>query len=119
MTHKSFMHVWLLYTLYMYVFICQILQHVRDRARSLSRSMSLRRHTQPRSVDYAVGGQQPTAMDPPTPIMERGFRTLRNGSLAAAHMLGRFFGVTDDSQMGNAESVGWAEVATQSAQVEQ
>jgi len=69
-------------------------------------------------VDYAVGGEQPIPSEPSTPIMERGFRTLRNGSRAAAQILGRFFGVTEDSQMGNTESVGWAEVAQQSAQVE-
>ena len=90
---------------------------MRDRARSLARDTSFRRQTQPRSVDYAVGGEQPIAEESSTPIMERGFRTLRNGSIAAAHMIGRFFGVTEDSQMGNTESIGWAEVAQQSAQV--
>lgn len=80
--------------------------------------MSYHRQTRPRNADYAVGGEQPTAAESSAPLMERSFRTLRNGSLAAAHMLGRFFGVTEDSQMGNAESVGWAEVAQQSAQVE-
>ena len=97
--------------------MCQILQHMCDRARSLGRDMSLRRQTQPRSVNYAVGGEQPIAEEQPTPIMERGFRTLRNGSIAAANIIGRFFGVTEDSQMGNTESYGWAEVAQQSAQV--
>ena len=97
--------------------MCQVLQHMRDRARGLGRDMSLRRQTQPRSVNYAVGGEQPIAEEQPTPIMERGFRTLRNGSMAAANIIGRFFGVTEDSQMGNTESYGWAEVAQQSAQV--
>ena len=97
--------------------MCQVLQHMRDRARSLGRDMSLRRQTQPRSVNYVVGGEQPIAEEQPTPIMGRGFRTLRNGSIAAANIIGRFFGVTEDSQMGNTESYGWAEVAQQSAQV--
>ena len=95
----------------------QVLQHVRNRARSLSRDASFRRQTQPRSVSYAAGGEQPIAEESSTPMMERGFRTLRNGSRAAAHIIGRFFGVTEDSQMGNTESIGWAEVAQQSAQV--
>ena len=116
MTHKSFMCLW--YIVCMCLCICQVLQHVRDRARTLARSMSFGRQTRPRNVDYVASGEQPTSAEPPVPIMERSFRTLRNGSIAAAHMLGRFFGVTDDSQMGNAESVGWAEVAQQSAQVE-
>ena len=90
---------------------------MRDRARTLARDVSFRRQTQPRSITYAVGGEQPIAEVPSTPIMERGFRTLRNGSMAAAHIIGRFFGVTEDSQMGNTEEFGWAEVAQQSAQV--
>lgn len=94
-----------------------MLQHVRDRARSLARDASFRRQTQPRSVNYAVGGEQPIPEESSTPMMERGFRTLRNGSRAAAQIIGRFFGVTEDSQMGNTEEFGWAEVAQQSAQV--
>ena len=104
--------------LYAYVCICQILQHIRDRARSLARDTSLRRQTQPRSVTYAVGVEQPIAEESSAPLFERGFRTLRHGSIAAAHIIGRFFGVTEDSQLGNTESVGWAEVAQQSAQVQ-
>ena len=100
-----------------HVYICQVLQHVRDRARSLARDVSVRRQTQPRSVDYTVSQEHPNTEESSMPIMGRGFRTLRNGSRAAAHMIGRFFGVTEDSQMGNTESFGWAEVAQQSAQV--
>ena len=68
-------------------------------------------------MDYAVGGEQSIAKGSVTPTMERGSITLRNGSLAAAHILGRFFGMMEDSQMGNTESYGWAEVAQQSAEV--
>lgn len=91
---------------------------MRDRARSLTRDASFRRQTQPHSVDYAVSGEQSNLESSATPIMERGFRTLRNGSRVAAHAIGRFFGVTEDSQIGNTETFGWAEVAQQSAQVE-
>ena len=90
---------------------------MRDRARTLARDATFRRRTQSRSVNYAVGGEQPIPEESTTPIMERGFRTLRNGSIAAAQIIGRFFGVTEDSQMGNTEEFGWAEVAQQSAQV--
>ena len=65
--------------------ICQILQHVRDRARTLARDASFHRQTQPRSVNYAVGGEQPIAEVPSTPIMERGFRTLRKHSSRSHH----------------------------------
>ena len=65
-----------------------------------------------------VGGEQEiTIQPPPTPPMERRWRTLRNGARAFGQVVGQFFGVTEDSQAGNSETVGWAEIAQQSAQV--
>jgi len=65
-----------------------------------------------------VGGEQEvTIQPPPTPPMERRLRTLRNGARAFGQVVGQFFGVTEDSQAGNSETVGWAEIAQQSAQV--
>ena len=87
--------------------------------RTLNREATSRRRTQSRSAEYAGTnqGEQSIAPESSMPVMERGFRTIRNGSRAVGQVLGRFFGVTEDSQTGNTESFGWAEVAQQSAQV--
>ena len=96
-----------------------MLQHVRDRARTLSRGASTRRQqTLTRSADYIVAGEEEVnSQRVATPPMERRLRTLRNGAIAFGQAVGQFFGVTEDSQAGNNETVGWAEIAQQSAQV--
>lgn len=44
-------------------------------------------------------------------------RTLRRGTIAFGRAVGDFFGVTEESQQGNDESMGWGQVAQRRAEV--
>ena len=44
-------------------------------------------------------------------------RTLRRGTIAFGRAVGDFFGVTEESQQGNNESMGWGQVAQRRAEV--